>query len=384
MRTVAVIVGTRPEGIKMAPVAHALARSQALRCALVSTGQHTDMLRHALEAFGLTPAHDLAVMRPAQTLSSLTAALTTALDRLYREMRPDLCLVQGDTTTALVGALVAFYHRIPIGHVEAGLRSFDLAAPFPEEANRALVSRLCDLHFAPTPGARDNLLGEGVRPESILVTGNTVIDALLMQTERQETTGERQVLRARLAQHLGPAWWERPYVLITGHRRENFGEGFREICAAIGELAARFPDHDFIYPVHLNPNVQGPVRETLGGAANVKLIAPQSYPEFVCLMQSSRLVLTDSGGVQEEAPALGKPVLVMRDVTERPEAIAAGTSRLVGPHRATIVAGVTELLRDAAAYGRMAKAENPFGDGRAGARITEAVEAFLDRRPPRS
>ena len=378
MKSIAVLVGTRPEAIKMAPVVHALRRSKTLRCVLVSTGQHIEMLRAALSAFDLEPEHDLAVMRPAQTLSSLTAALTTAIDRLLTDIRPDMVLVQGDTTTCLVGGLVSFYHQVPIGHVEAGLRSGNLRAPFPEEANRVLLSRLADLHFAPTPAARDNLLREGTRPETVLVTGNTVIDALLMQVERQAASGRRDAIRERLEGELGRRWWERPFVLITGHRRENFGQGFQEICGAIHDLAARFPEYDFIYPVHLNPNVQKPVREILGDSKNVKLIPPQSYAEFVALMHDCRLALTDSGGVQEEAPSLGKPVLVMRDVTERPEAIAAGTSRLVGPHKDTIVDGVTALIRDPGAYAAMAKASNPFGDGQASGRIVRAIEAFFE------
>jgi len=377
MKTIAVVVGTRPEAIKMAPVAHALRKHPDLRCLLVSSGQHMEMLRAALDAFDLVPDHDLAVMRPAQTLASLTAALTTAIDGLFREVKPDMCLVQGDTTTCLVAGLCSFYLQIPLGHVEAGLRSGSLQAPFPEEANRVLVTRLTDLHFPPTPASRENLLREGVPADRIVMTGNTVIDALLMQTARQDKSGQAQVIRDRLAADLGQGWWKRPYVLITGHRRENFGQGFDEICGAIHDLAVTFPDHDFIYPVHLNPNVQKPVRAILGDAKNVKLIAPQSYSEFVRLMQDCKLVLTDSGGVQEEAPSLGKPVLVMRDVTERPEALTAGTSRLVGPHRQSIVAGVTELIRDQAAYAAMAHAQNPFGDGRAAERIVDAIAAWF-------
>lgn len=377
MKTIAVVVGTRPEAIKMAPVVHAVRAHPDLRCLLVSSGQHMEMLRAALDAFDLVADHDLAVMRPAQTLASLTAALTTAIDGLFREVKPDMCLVQGDTTTCLVAGLCSFYLQIPLGHVEAGLRSGDLQAPFPEEANRVLVTRLTDLHFPPTPASRENLLREGVPADRIVMTGNTVIDALLMQTARQDKSGQAQAIRDRLAKDLGQGWWKRPYVLITGHRRENFGQGFEEICGAIHDLAVAFPDHDFIYPVHLNPNVQKPVRAILGDAKNVKLIPPQSYSEFVRLMQDCKLVLTDSGGVQEEAPSLGKPVLVMRDVTERPEALTAGTSRLVGPHRKSIVAGVTELCRDEAAYAAMAHAQNPFGDGRAALRIVDAIAAWF-------
>lgn len=380
MKAIAVVVGTRPEAIKMAPVVHELRKHADLRCILVASGQHQEMLRDALRAFDLEPDHDLAVMRPAQTLSSLTAALSTAIDKLWLEIKPDFCLVQGDTTTCMVAALISFYHQIPVGHVEAGLRSFDMLSPFPEEANRSLVSRLAALHFPPTQGSRENLLREGLRPETILVTGNTVVDALLMQTERQAVSGVATQLREKLEGALGRGYWQRPYVLITGHRRESFGAGFLEICAAIRDLAIQFPDYDFIYPVHLNPNVQKPVRETLGNAANIKLIAPQSYPEFVRLLHDCKLVLTDSGGIQEEAPSLGKPVLVMRDVTERPEAVFAGTTRLVGPHHDTIVDGVTHLLRDADAYAAMAQAQNPFGDGRASSRIVQAIAEFFAHR----
>jgi UDP-N-acetylglucosamine 2-epimerase (non-hydrolysing) len=379
MKSIAVVVGTRPEAIKMAPVVHALRKRGGWRCVLVSSGQHQEMLQSALDAFELAPERDLAVMRPGQTLSSLTAALTTALDGLYRELKPNVCLVQGDTTTCLVAGLVAFYHGIALGHVEAGLRSYDLRAPYPEEANRTLVSRLTDLHFAPTPAARDNLVREGIRADSIWVTGNTVVDALLMQIDKQQRTGEAAAIRAQLEPLLGRRYYERPYVLITGHRRESFGQGFREICAAIHDLAERFSDHDFIYPVHLNPQVQAPVRESLGRSANVKLITPLGYAQFVRLLQDCKLVLTDSGGIQEEAPSLGKPVLVMRDVTERPEALAAGTTLLVGPHRDTIVRGVTRLLEDGAAYAAMARAQNPFGDGKASGRIVSIIETFFSR-----
>jgi UDP-N-acetylglucosamine 2-epimerase (non-hydrolysing) len=331
------------------------------------------MLAQALAIFDLVPDHSLDVMRPDQSLAGLTSRLAAALDPLLAEVSPDLGLVQGDTTTTFASALACFYRRIPVGHVEAGLRTGDFAAPFPEEGNRRLVSAITRLHFAPTEGARLNLLREGIPAASIEVTGNTVVDALVLELELQRRPGVGEELREALSGELGARWWESPIVLITGHRRENFGEGFEEICGSIAELAAEFPDHRFVYPVHLNPNVQEPVRRHLGALANVRLIPPQGYREFVALMRECRLVLTDSGGVQEEAPSLGKPVLVLREITERPEGVAAGTVRLVGARRASIVSGVRELLTSEPAYRRMAEATNPYGDGRAAARIRDAI-----------
>ena len=300
--------------------------------------------------------------------------------KLLAELEPDYLLVQGDTTSAMIGALAAFHRRVPVGHVEAGLRTGDMWSPWPEEGNRRMVGALADLHFAPTEGSRANLLREGVPAARVLVTGNTVVDALLQELERQREPGLRADLDRRIAGALGDGWRERPYVLVTGHRRESFGRGFDEICAALRELSERFPTHDFVYPVHLNPNVQAPVRAALEGRANVRLVAPQAYREFVALMEGAALVLTDSGGIQEEAPSLGKPVLVMRDTTERPEGVEAGTVRLVGPHRGRIVDAVTELLADPAAHARMATAANPYGDGRASARIAAALADRLAGR----
>lgn len=377
MKTIAVFVGTRPEAIKLAPVVRTLSATEGLRTVLVSTGQHREMLIQALDLFGLRPDHSLDVMQPDQTLSSLTGRLVSAIDPLLEEVRPDFSIVQGDTTTTFVGALASFYRRIPVGHVEAGLRTGDLTAPFPEEGNRRLVSGIAQLHFPPTEGSRQNLLRESVPDESILVTGNTVVDALHLERARQDEPAVRDALRAELAAELGDEWWDAPYVLVTGHRRENFGHGFDEICDAISDLAREFPDVRFIYPVHLNPNVQGPVNERLGGRENIRLIPPQGYPQFVSLMRESKLILTDSGGVQEEAPSLGRPVLVMREVTERPEGVEAGTVRLVGAHRDRVVEGVRELLTSEEAYRAMAEAVNPYGDGHASERIRDAILRYL-------
>jgi len=374
---VAVFIGTRPEGIKMAPVIAALRRSGALECVVVATGQHREMFQQVADQFGFTVDADLAVMRPQQTLAGLTARLMDEIDGWLERGRPDLALVQGDTTTVLVAALACFYRRIPIGHVEAGLRTGDIWSPFPEEVNRRLSSPLVTLHFAPTEAARAALLKEGIPDDRIEVTGNTVVDALLMELAQQEDPTVRGAVEASLADVLGPDWTRRPLVLITGHRRENFGEGIRAICEAILTLARRYPDHDFVYPVHLNPNVKVHVDRLLGAQPNVRLIPPQGYRSFVALMARCRLVLTDSGGVQEEAPSLGKPVLVMRDTTERPEGVKAGTALLTGPHADNIVAHASRLLDDPRAYAAMANAVSPYGDGRAAERIAARLERYL-------
>jgi len=374
-RDILVFIGTRPEAIKMAPVIKSLEQTPGLRPLVISTGQHREMLQQVVDLFGITVHRDLAVMQPNQTLASLSARLLVAIDEVLAEHQPAMALVQGDTTTVLMAALACFYRRIPIGHVEAGLRTGNIWSPFPEEANRKLSSPLVSLHFAPTAGSRDNLLREGIDPHTIHVTGNTVIDALFLELERQKRPDARAAIRSRLDALLGTAWHDRPYVLVTGHRRENFGGGFDEICTALATLADRFADHLFIYPVHLNPNVQKPVYERLGDRANVRLIPPQAYAEFVTLMHGSRVILTDSGGVQEEAPSLGKPVLVMRDTTERPEAVAAGTVRLVGADAKAIIANVSELLTDPDCYRRMSESLNPYGDGKAAPRIAAAIAA---------
>jgi UDP-N-acetylglucosamine 2-epimerase (non-hydrolysing) len=373
---VSVVFGTRPEAIKLAPVVLALRKDSRFSCDVCVTAQHRHMLDQVLDVFGITPDRDLDLMQANQTLSELTARAIKALDRYFAAQRPELVLIQGDTTTVFCAALAAFYHHIPVGHVEAGLRTGDLQAPWPEEANRVLASRLAALHFAPTETSRRNLLNEGVPDAHIFVTGNTVIDALFLALEKLR--GQPPPVPG-LSEETLARWAGAPLVLITGHRRENFGAGFEAICRAIVELAGRFPEAQFVYPVHLNPNVRGPVRQILGAARarNVHLIEPLPYLPFVALMNRATVILTDSGGVQEEAPSLGKPVLVMRDTTERPEAVQAGTVKLVGTDFETIVAETSRLLTDDAAYRRMARATNPYGDGRATGRIVEACAGAL-------
>jgi len=376
-KSILVFMGTRPEAIKLAPVVAALRKSPEFHCTVVATGQHKEMFRQVADQFGFTVDADLDVMRPDQSLAQLTARLMEGIDRWLESARPDMALVQGDTTTVLVAALACFYRRIPIGHVEAGLRTGNIWSPFPEEVNRRLASLLVRLHFAPTAAAREALLREGVPDESIAVTGNTVIDALRMEVAVQQSAEVASAIDGELDGLLGPGWNRTPFVLITGHRRENFGEGVEQICKAIAALARRFEDHQFIYPVHLNPNVSVHVNRLLGRLRNVRLIAPQGYRNFVRLMSHCRLVLTDSGGVQEEAPSLGKPVLVMRDTTERPEGVAAGTAILTGPHASAIVDHAVRLLTDDRAYQAMAGAKNPYGDGHAAERIVERIRGHF-------
>lgn len=380
---IAIFIGTRPEAIKMAPVIKALEQADGLEPVVISTGQHREMLQQVIDLFGIPVHRKLDVMQPNQTLAGLSARLLTAIDQALDEITPHMALVQGDTTTVLMASLACFYRRIPIGHVEAGLRTGNIWSPFPEEVNRKLSSPLMQVHFAPTQGSADNLLREGVDPATIHITGNTVIDALFMEVERQKQPAVQAEIRGRLDALLGTAWHDTPYVLITGHRRENFGGGFDQICDALATLADRFPDHLFIYPVHLNPNVQKPVYERLGTKPNIQLLPPQPYSEFVALMNGSRVILTDSGGVQEEAPSLGKPVLVMRDTTERPEAVSAGTVELVGAEAAKIIDRVAALLTDATLYRRMSEAINPYGDGLAASRITRILSTEKPLAEPR-
>jgi UDP-N-acetylglucosamine 2-epimerase (non-hydrolysing) len=377
MRRVAVFIGTRPEAIKMAPVVAALERSDQFEPLVVNTGQHRELIEQVIKLFGIRVDRDLAVMEPNQSLAPLMARLLERVDAALADLKPDMVLAQGDTSTVLATALASFYRQIPFGHVEAGLRTGNLRSPFPEEANRVLTTPLVSLHFAPTATAADNLRLERIDESRIVVTGNTVIDALFMELDRQRLPEVRQQLTARLCERVGPDYGQRPFVLITGHRRENFGNGFNQICDALAELATRNTDHLFIYPVHLNPNVKEVVNRRLGAIQNIRLIDPQPYSDFVALLADCRLALSDSGGVQEEAPSLGKPVLVMRDTTERPEGIAAGTARLVGADAATIVAEVSRLLYDPVAYQAMAEAVNPYGDGRAAPRILTAIEQFF-------
>jgi len=363
-RTVLCCVGTRPEAIKMAPVIRALRRASWARCRILATAQHRELLDQMLAFFDLAADVDLNVMTESQSLAELTARLMVRLDRTLAEERPDMVLAQGDTTTVFVSALAGFYRRIAFGHVEAGLRSHNLASPFPEEANRLLAGHLSRLHFVPTSTARDNLLAEGIPADHIRVTGNTVIDALL-------TTADRQV---PLEIPLDP---RRRMILVTAHRRDSFGDPIRQVCQAVREICEQHADIEVVWPVHPNPMIRPVVESMLAGRERIHLCAPLSYGPFVTAMKRSHLILTDSGGVQEEAPALGKPVVVMRNESERPEAIAAGAALLVGPHRDRITGEVNRLLRDPAAYSRMARGASPYGDGRAGERIVDAVGQFF-------
>jgi UDP-N-acetylglucosamine 2-epimerase (non-hydrolysing) len=380
-KRIAVFIGTRPEAIKMAPVVAALDAAAGLAPVVVNAGQHREMIRQVIDLFGIRVDADLDAMEPNQTLAGLTSRLVERCDRALAELAPDMVLVQGDTTTVLCAALASFYRRIPLGHVEAGLRTGNIASPFPEEANRRLTSPLVDLHFAPTETARQALLAERIPDERILVTGNTVIDALMMELRRQAQPAVQAALRRELAELAGADAFERPLILVTGHRRENFGEGFEQICDALDELARQRPELVIVYPVHLNPRVRDVVHARLGSLSNIRLIPPQPYAQFVALAAASRLILTDSGGVQEEAPSLGKPVLVMRDTTERPEGVAAGAVKLVGPRADRIVGETLRLLDDEAAYAAMARAVNPYGDGEAAPRIAGRVREFFTLGP---
>ncbi len=363
------IFGTRPEAIKMAPVVKRLgAYPDQFTSVVCVTAQHRRMLDQVLSLFDIRPDYDLNIMRPDQTLAQVTSGALTELDRVLREEKPDWVLTQGDTTTAMVGALAAFYQRIRIGHVEAGLRTWDKFQPFPEEINRRIVDAVCDLHFAPTENARQNLLREGLSDATVVVTGNTVIDALLDVAGRDFKWSESELAAIPRDKRL---------ILVTAHRRENFGQPLLEICAALREIASLYSDVHLVYPVHLNPNVRNVVTDRLGGVERVTLLDPLEYLPLVHLMKASYLALTDSGGLQEEAPGLGKPVLVLREVTERPEGVAAGTVKLVGANRRRIVEETARLLDDRAEYDRMSRAVNPYGDGRASERIVDILRSFF-------
>jgi UDP-N-acetylglucosamine 2-epimerase (non-hydrolysing) len=364
------VFGTRPEAIKMAPVVKALAADPAFDSKVCVTAQHRQMLDQVIELFAIRPDFDLNLMKPGQDLYGLTSNVLLGMRDVFRQWRPDIVLVHGDTTTTLAASLAAYYAKVQVGHVEAGLRTHNKYSPWPEEMNRRLTGAVTDLHFAPTEKARTNLLAEGVPPDTVHVTGNTVIDALLDVVARLRSDAE---LRSRLEAQFNFLNQSKRLILVTGHRRENFGIGFENICHALADIAAR-GDVQIVYPVHLNPNVQEPVRRILSGIADVHLIEPQDYLPFVYLMDRSTFLITDSGGVQEEAPSLGKPVLVMRDTTERPEAVEAGTVKLVGTDRITIVREANRLLDDAAAFDAMARAHNPYGDGRAAARIRDIIK----------
>ena len=380
------VFGTRPEAIKMAPLVKAFQQQpEEFETVVCVTGQHREMLDQVLKIFEITPDYDLNIMKQGQDLYDVTARVLTGMRDVLKEAQPDVVLVHGDTTTSTAAALAAFYQQIPVGHVEAGLRTHNIYSPWPEEMNRQITGRIATYHFAPTPLSRQNLLAEGVKEEQVTVTGNTVIDALYMVVDKIKADRE---LDAQLEKLLAEAGYdvkrldgERRLVLITGHRRENFGEGFIRMCQAIKALTEKYPEVDFVYPMHLNPNVRRPIHEVFGEdlsrLGNMFFIEPLEYLSFVYLMEKSHIVLTDSGGIQEEAPGLGKPVLVMRDTTERPEALEAGTVKLVGTDYERIVAEVSALLEDRDYYEGMSRAVNPYGDGRACGRIIRFLQENL-------
>ncbi|MFN3767596.1 MAG: non-hydrolyzing UDP-N-acetylglucosamine 2-epimerase [Ectopseudomonas guguanensis] len=369
MKTLCVF-GTRPEAIKMAPLALALQDDPRFEAKVCVTGQHRQMLDQVLDLFELAPDFDLNIMKPGQDLTDVTSAILLGMREVFANFKPDVVLVHGDTATTFAASVAAYYQQIPVAHVEAGLRTGNIYSPWPEEGNRKLTGALAALHFAPTETSRGNLLREGVSSESIVVTGNTVIDALLQVVAKLDSNTELSTQFASRFPFLDP---ERKLILVTGHRRESFGGGFERICQALVDTARRFPEVEIVYPVHLNPNVREPVNRLLAGIDNVHLIEPLDYLPFVYLMNQAYLILTDSGGIQEEAPSLGKPVLVMRDTTERPEAVEAGTVKLVGTDVAAITSAISKLVTDEAAYRHMSFAHNPYGDGKACQRILESL-----------
>lgn len=384
MKKILLVFGTRPEAIKMSPVVKELQKyPDEFQTMVCVTAQHRQMLDQVLELFGIRPDFDLDIMKPGQDLFDVTCNVLQGMKAVLVKSNPDLVLVHGDTTTSMAAALAAYYCRIPVAHVEAGLRTFKKFAPFPEELNRTLTASLADFHFAPTDTARANLLKEGVAPDTIFVTGNTVIDALFQVLNKLGCEGGTKTIENELTKCYpklgrGLANPDARFILVTGHRRENFGRGFENICHALAEIADNFADVEVVYPVHLNPNVQEPVKRILGGGErrNLHLIEPVDYLPFVYLMHRACLVITDSGGVQEEAPSLGKPVLVIRETTERPEAVRAGTVKIVGTNHKRIVAETSRLLTDAEAYRAMAMAHNPYGDGKAVGRIVEVLRKW--------
>lgn len=362
------VFGTRPEAIKMAPLALQLAEDTRFEAKVCVTAQHREMLDQVLQLFNLQPDYDLNIMKPGQDLSDITTGILQGLKTVLAEFKPDMVLVHGDTATTFATALAAYYQQIPVGHIEAGLRTGNMYSPWPEEGNRCLTGAITTLHFAPTSASRQNLLAEGVKDSTIVVTGNTVIDALLQVKEKIENDTD---LVAELAQRFDFLDSTKKLILVTGHRRESFGGGFERICQALVQTAEQHPEVQIVYPVHLNPNVQEPVNRLLRQSPSIHLIEPQDYLPFVYLMNKAHIILTDSGGIQEEAPSLGKPVLVMRDTTERPEAVEAGTVKLVGTHIDQITQELTRLLTDGTAYERMSQAHNPYGDGLACQRIRD-------------
>lgn len=370
MKRILVVLGTRPEAIKMAPVIGVLRREVRCDTKVCATAQHRAMLDQALSLFDITPDFDLDLMRTAQDLTDVTTRVLTGMRDVLRRWRPDLVLVHGDTTTTLAASLAAFYEKVPVGHVEAGLRTGDTRAPWPEEMNRRLTAGVASLHFAPTQRARENLLAEGVAARAIYVTGNTVIDSLLATVTRIESDSVTRRRLERQFSYLNPS---HKLILVTGHRRENFGQGLENICKALREITQCHRNVEILYPVHLNPSVRDPVMRILGETPRIHLVAPVDYLPFVYLMQRAYLIITDSGGIQEEAPSLGKPVLLMREVTERPEAVEAGAVKLVGTSPEEIVSQSSRLVDDQAAYQRMSKVQNPYGDGKAAERIAQVI-----------
>ena len=371
------VFGTRPEAIKMAPLVNLLKQDQSIDSRVCVTGQHREMLDQVLKLFHIVPEYDLAIMKAGQDLYDVATSILLNIKPVLRDFQPDIVLVHGDTSTTFAAALACYYEKIAVGHVEAGLRTGNIYSPWPEEANRRLTGAITTLHFAPTATSRDNLLRENTAADCIEVTGNTVIDALHQVVAKIDAD---QTLSQQFASEFPYGQDGRRLILVTGHRRESFGAGFENICAALKSIAEQFPDCDVVYPVHLNPNVREPVYRLLSNSPNVHLIAPQDYLPFVYLMSRSYLVLTDSGGIQEEAPSLGKPVLVMRDTTERPEAVAAGTVKLVGTDQQVIVSEVHKLMTDQAYYDSMSFAHNPYGDGLACGRIVAAIKSHFSHQ----
>lgn len=373
MKKILLVFGTRPEAIKMAPVYMALKESNMLITKVCVTAQHREMLDQVLNLFEITPDYDLNLMKSGQDLYDITSRVLLGMRDVFDHFQPDLVLVHGDTTTSMAATLASFYKRIPVGHVEAGLRTYNLFSPWPEEANRQITGRIAKYHFSPTSLSAQNLLNEGVPQENVIVTGNTVVDALLWVVEKQKAPHIQNEIDEILKEK-GYLPGTRQFLLVTGHRRENFGQGFLDMCKALKHLAENNPDYDIVYPVHLNPNVQKPVYEILSNIKNISLIPPLDYLPFSYLLKKCYLVLTDSGGIQEEAPSLGKPVIVMRDTTERPEAVTAGTVKLVGTNYESIVVEVEKLIHNREEYTRMSKAHNPYGDGKASQRIRLHIE----------
>lgn len=368
------VFGTRPEAIKMAPLVKELDGAVGIEAKVCVTAQHREMLDQVLDLFNIKPDFDLDIMKTGQSLSDVTSRILLGLRPILQEFKPDIVLVHGDTATTLSASLAAYYEQVSIGHVEAGLRTGNIYSPWPEEGNRKLTGALSSLHFAPTQGSANNLLAENIDQTSVSITGNTVIDALMLVKQRLVEDSDLTETLNHLFPMLDPS---KKLILVTGHRRESFGGGFERICESLAEIAENNPESQIIYPVHLNPNVQEPVNRILKGIDNIYLIEPQDYLPFVYLMDRSYLILTDSGGIQEEAPSLGKPVLVMRETTERPEAVEAGTVKLVGTDKATIISEVNRLMKDEEAYTKMSKAHNPYGDGQACNRIIDAIRKYF-------